>query len=405
MFGFVLGLPFIITIFYLSVLQSLAPFQRRNEKILFSFLIVASIFSNILDKGFIKLLDTIAEIIPILIVISSLFIIGNGINIELFFSTNINNLLYFLLGSMLSAVAGTTTSSILLVRPLIKNNSFSAMQAKIVVIFFIIIVSNISGAITPFGDPPLLAGFLKGIPFFWMISNLSVISILLCLFFILVHQGVFFLVSYLENKKPPYILASQKILLNRSGLFLSIFFTLGLSVLLAKYHNIFLKLLCIILIILNSYYSSKDFIQNIDFSPIIELNLILFVIFLSMEPILTILHQKYFSDIIQNLNAFQSFWVTGVLSSILDNTPTFLCMFSLKIKKIPLYNEANIILRNISLAAVFMGCSTYIGNAPNLIVRNIAEKNNVRMPGFLFYTLIVSVIIFPILYFISTNTL
>jgi Na+/H+ antiporter NhaD/arsenite permease-like protein len=294
---------------------------------------------------------------------------------------------------MIASIIGTTGASMILIQPLIRANSARSFNAHVVV-FFIFLVSNIGGVLTPLGDPPLFLGFLQGIDFFWTAralwqQALFASGVLLAIFF--------FVDSYFERREetpPPAetgavkgfeVLGTQMELQNLTREAVMVF--VGLASL--RVTNPGLR-------------AANGF----EWEPIREVAYLFAGIFICIIPVMAMLEagaKGPFSAAINILardgapdNAVY-FWVTGVLSSFLDNAPTYLVFFQLAGgDPAALMGPLSKTLTAISLGAVFMGANTYIGNAPNFMVYAIARRAGVNMPGFFSYMIWSGAILFPV---------
>lgn len=363
------------------------------------------------------------EYVSFLILLGSLFVISGGIYVRgaLRGSPLLNT--YFMgLGALIASFIGTTGASMLLIRPLLRANGHRHKVAYIVV-FFIFIVSNCGGLLTPLGDPPLFLGFLKGVPFTWTFRLLPqwafVNGILLVVFFIWDYIAV-----HREAKTPAEEAALEEPLTaekfgiegkhNFLGLaaIVAIIFSCGQG-----YGNEFFKkflpggdetwpfgvqeglmLLTTIVCYLITSRATREK-NRFGFGPIIEVAVLFAGIFITMIPALAILNVNGKRLGVDDPAEF--FWASGILSSFLDNAPTYLTfavtacgMHGVNAEEgrylhhflnLPEAAKTAQILAAISCGAVFMGANTYIGNGPNFMVKAIAEENNVKMPGFFGY--------------------
>lgn len=324
------------------------------------------------------------------------------------------NIILLLIGTLLSSWIGTTGASMVMIRPLIRANKWRHRKVQIVV-FFIFLVSNIGGCLTPVGDPPLLMGFSRGVDFFWSMHLLPVMIInvilLLILFFVLdtraykkdVADGA--KPEVIEEKKPLRLLGAHNIIflvmivgaVVLSGVLSKMvpFFAQSWHVFgAAKFEfSAILEVVIILVAAFLSFKTTKKEIRegnNFTWGAIQEVAILFIGIFITMIPALLILKAQGASLGIEK--PWQFFWITGALSSFLDNTPTYLVFFTTAASlgfhegiKTAIGYIPEIILTAISCGAVFMGAITYIGNAPNFMVRSIAEENGIKMPSFFSY--------------------
>lgn len=382
--------------------------------------------------NYIKPTEALMEYIQFIALISALYMASGGVLINVNkTATPIINLTLLLLGAVLANFIGTTGASMLLIRPYIRLNQ---NRIKIYhIVFFIFIVSNVGGALTPIGDPPLFLGFLKGVPFFWTLQH----NFLPWLLALLMLSLIFF---WLDNRN---ITNTEKdIALQRNGKTIEIVgkrnFIWLLLIILAVFvdPNIFdwvpaihyhghdfsfvRELLLLLLAWLSYRYASRIALQSnaFSFAPIKEVVLIFIGIFGTMMPALTLISNFAQSEAGINLITHNSlYWGAGIFSSVLDNAPTYLnfvaaSMASQKadiLQPSDVYQYAmgqgfaNSILRlkSISVASVFFGAMTYIGNGPNFMVKSIAEQLGVRMPAFFNYIIYFAIpFLLPILFLV-----
>jgi Na+/H+ antiporter NhaD/arsenite permease-like protein len=282
----------------------------------------------------------------------------------------------------------------LLIRPFIKTNKIRITNFHIV--FFIFIVANVGGALTPIGDPPLFLGYLKGIPFFWVIGKvfwkwLIALIVLLLLFFI------FDMINF--KKQPPEIeereiKAKEKVTIAGLHNFVFLAIVIG-SVFITS--PLFLREAIMLLAAFASYkFTKKEIHQrnHFDFHPIKEVAWLFIGIFVTMTPALELLRTH--SAGLGITSATQYYWFTGILSAFLDNAPTYLTFLTAsmglygydvnKLYDVLIFigqHERHVIA--ISISAVFFGAMTYIGNGPNFMVKSIASHQNIETPGFFGY--------------------
>ncbi len=370
------------------------------------------------------------EYIPFIILLLALFTISGGIRLKgsLVGSPKLNTI-FLLIGTAIASWMGTTGASMLLIRPLIRANKWRKKKVHIFV-FFIFLVANIGGSLTPLGDPPLFLGFLKGVDFFWTTTNLLV-PMLLAVFILII---LFYIIDNFYYKKeidalPKSPDVKEKIALEGT---LNLLFLLGVIffVLLSgiwkphyyiNFMNVHLDLQNIIRdasLLLLTYFSvkyTKTEIRSANgftWFPIKEVAKLFVGIFITIIPVIAILKAGSDGALAVIVNSTQNvdgspnnmmyFWFTGILSSFLDNAPTYLVFFNIAggnaAELMTTYTNT---LLAISCGAVFMGANSYIGNAPNFMVRAIVEENDIEMPSFFGYMLLSSLILIPVFIFIS----
>ena len=375
------------------------------------------------------------DYIPFIILLWGLFTVAGGILVRgTLRGTPIVNTLLLLIGTAIASWVGTTGASMLLIRPLIRANAYR--QSKVhLVIFFIFLVSNIGGSLTPLGDPPLFLGFLHNVPFFWtttaLFPHMLFISVILILLFFVLDTFMF----KREGGVVPDDGTNEPIRVD--GLF-NLVFLLGIvaAVLMSGsfkwgevnifgvhvyWQNISRDVLIVVMGLLSLRFTpfSGELRQANEFSwePIEEVAKVFAGIFMTIIPALAILKAGENGELRGLIGAIKEpmhyFWITGILSSFLDNAPTYLTFFNTALGKLHL-TEAMIpeilsgqltgpehlefvkLLTAISVGAVFMGANTYIGNAPNFMVKAIAEQSGIRMPSFFGYMLWSVVILVPL---------
>ena len=350
------------------------------------------------------------EYIPFIILLLALFTISGGVRLTgTLVGTPIVNLLIILIGTLLASWMGTTGAAMLLIRPLINANKHRKNKVHIIV-FFIFLVANIGGSLTPLGDPPLFLGFLKGVDFFWTTSAmlfpmLIMASALLVIFY--------FLDSYYLKKENVMIDTSgEKIKLGIEGTINLVFIAGVIGAVLISgfwkphisfdvYHGVHLELqniardfMLLGLTYASWTYTSQQIRKDNEYTwfPIVEVAKLFAGIFITIIPAIAILKAGTNGALAGIINSVSNengpvnimyFWYTGVLSSFLDNAPTYLVFFNTAGgDPIVLMGEMKNTLLAISAGAVFMGANTYIGNAPNFMVKSISESSGIEMPSF-----------------------
>lgn len=367
----------------------------------------------------------LAEYIPFIVLLFCLYVISGGISLrgDLVARPTINTA-FLAVGGVLASFIGTTGASMLLIRPLIQTNS-ERRRVVHTVIFFIFLVSNCGGLLLPIGDPPLFLGYLKGVPFLWTFSLLP--QWLMVGISLLIIYFVWDTLAY-RKEKPSDILvdktARKPLRLSGSINFL---WLIGVvfCVALVKPGKEFLglgfepfpfmrELLMLGFVALSLKTTRKGIRESNQFNyhAILEVAALFIGIFICMQVPIEILNGSgdYLKTMISKPTHF--FWATGVLSSFLDNAPTYVVFFATGETMTPhgaagaltladggAINEAW--LKAISLGAVFMGAMTYIGNGPNFMVKSIAEQSGIKMPSFFGYMLYSVAVLVPL--FILVN--
>jgi len=365
----------------------------------------------------------LADYVPFIILLWALYTISGGILLKgSLRGTPLVNTIMILIGTILASWMGTTGAAMLMIRPFLRANNYRKNRTFMVV-FFIFLVANIGGALTPLGDPPLFLGFLHGVSFFWTIKILP--HMLLCVGIIL--SVYFFTDLYFYKKENPQIPENEtKEPLRLVGIYNFIFLggvvaavlasgildlgeinTFGIHRALQDWARDFFLILMGILSLVATPQPLRE--EN-EFSwfPIVEVAYLFIGIFITMVPCLLLLKagpKGSFAFLIEAVKEpYHYFWITGMLSAFLDNAPTYLTFFNTALgsfyaglteaNAVPLLmTEKAIYLKAISTGAVFFGACSYIGNAPNFMVKSIAEETGTPMPSFFGYILKYSLIV------------
>lgn len=363
------------------------------------------------------------DYIPFIVVLYALYTISGGVFVEGHLkATPMRNTAMLGAGTLIASITGTTGASVLLIRPLLRANAGRRFQVHVVV-FFIFLVSNIGGSLTPLGDPPLYIGFLRGVDFFWPAQalwqkTLIVAAILLALF-LLLDTILMAREQKQETSEAVGPLAIRgwlniALLLAVIAVILaSAFWKTDLHLTISGIHvdapNIVRVIALLGLASLSLMFTPTAFREGNTFTwgPILEVAKLFAGIFITIIPVIAMLRAGAvgaFAPVLAlvtnpdgSANNAMYFWMTGGLSSFLDNAPTYLVFFNAA------GGDAHLLmgpmattLAAISAGAVFMGANTYIGNAPNFMVKAIAEEAGVRMPSFFGYMLWSGVILLPV---------
>lgn len=376
-----------------------------------------------------SVVHAITEYVPFISLLGALFIASGGVGIQIDKEAKPNvNVLLLAIGSVIANIIGTTGASMLLIRPFIRLNRNRVKAYHIV--FFIFIVSNAGGSLTPVGDPPLFLGFLKGVPFFWTLTHNLIpwafaVIILLIIFYLFDRKNTDNFLLEEEEIEPT---GKIKITGTKNFIWLGVvvaFIFVDPNVFdwvpYIDYHGqkiSFVKELVWIGVMFFSYrFANKEVIRANEFSfePIREVAFIFIGIFGTMMPALELVGQFAKSEAGAALVTHNTlYWGTGLLSGFLDNAPTYLnflaaAMAALggdisnmeQVKQFAeggVFHDSVLDLMAISVAAVFFGAMTYIGNGPNFMVKSIAEQIGIRMPSFFGYIIRFSIpILIPLL--------
>ena len=343
------------------------------------------------------LLAMAEEYVSFIILIAGLYVISGGIllrgDLE---ATPLTNTTFLAFGAVIASFIGTTGASMLLIRPLLQTNR-ERTRVKHTVIFFIFLVSNIGGMLTPLGDPPLFLGYLQGVPFVWTFRLwapwLLMVGVLLLAYFVWdTTQYTRESIAAIRRDRTQVQPLRVRGVLN--GLWL-----VGVILAVAFLHEPAREAAIIGLVILSLWQTPAEIRRANGFTyyPIVEVAVLFFGIFLTMIPALEILRLR--GGELGVREPWQFFWVTGMLSSFLDNAPTYLTFLALG-QGLGLAREVvdvpHVVLTGIAVGAVAMGANTYIGNAPNFMVKSIAEETGVKMPSFFGYMLYSGLVLLPL---------
>jgi len=358
-----------------------------------------------------KPVEALVDYISFIALIASLFMASSGILIKVNRAgTPLVNIVLLLFGALISNLIGTTGASMLLIRPFIRLNK---KRIKVYhIIFFIFMVSNVGGALTPIGDPPLFLGFLKGVPFLWTVQHnflawgmvLTILSILFYLFDSRNKTGNDLITE--ENEKGPLIsIQGKNNFFWLSIIILSVFIDPKIFSWVPSIHNhSFVRELIMFSVVVISYRTADPKVlkeNEFNFEPLKEVAFIFIGIFGTMIPALELISNFAQSDVGKTLITHNTlYWGAGVLSSMLDNAPTYLNFLTASMASqgadvnqvadvqayaMNSFSNSALNLSAISIASVFFGAMTYIGNGPNFMVRSIAEQQGIRMPSFFGY--------------------
>jgi Na+/H+ antiporter NhaD/arsenite permease-like protein len=331
------------------------------------------------------------------------------------------NLGILALGTALASFVGTTGASLILVRPLIRANAWRRHNVHVVV-FFIFLAGNIGGALTPLGDPPLFVGFLLGVDFLWPAQNLWLQTLIVAVPVLV----TFFVVDLWLFRDETASVEPAAEPLRVSGLINLVLFAAIIAAILGSsawkpgiaFHvyktelqlqNVMRDAVLVVIAVASLVLTRDEHraANGFTWEPIREVAILFAGIFVAIAPVMAMLQagpNGAFAFLLQAVTARDGtpqeaayFWLTGALSAFLDNTPTYVVFFELAggdAKQLmgPLAGT----LASISMGAVYMGALTYIGNAPNLIVRAIAEERGIAMPNFFAYMLWASLVLIPL---------
>jgi Na+/H+ antiporter NhaD/arsenite permease-like protein len=386
--------------------------DRNSNKLLLSMGMSLPVLTVVLPNASHLLVESMVDYLSFIVLLGALFVISGGIYIKgQFAGTPLVNTVFLAVGALLANLIGTTGASMLLIRPFLRANHARQRTAHLAV-FFIFIVSNTAGLLTPLGDPPLFLGFLRGVPFQWTLSlfpQWATVVGLLLLIFNLYDQYVF----VREDVETPGALAEdvqsrRKLHIQGGQNFIFLLGVMGAAI--ASGHFGWprgIQESIMITMALLSWFTTPRAVHQLNhfhFHPILEVAAVFAGIFVTMIPALEILEHSAPSLNLQQ--PWQYFWMSGILSSFLDNAPTYLtfCAMASGVVGSTAENLGALLntplgislLRAISCGSVFMGANTYIGNGPNFMVKSIAEHAGVKMPSFGGYMLYSGTFLIPV---------
>jgi Na+/H+ antiporter NhaD/arsenite permease-like protein len=374
----------------------------------------------------------IIDYIPFILLLWSLYTVSGGIYVKgSLKGTPAVNTTILLIGTILASAIGTTGASMLMIRPILRSNAWRIHKTHTIV-FFIFLVSNIGGALTPLGDPPLFLGFLHGVPFFWtmhILPEMAFASIVLLILYFIIDSYYYKKESkndFTDFASEPVRIEGYHNFIFLAGIIAAVLFSgnikmgevniLGIH---QSIENLIRDVILLFMGIGSLFFTRIEIHKNNEFgwAPIMEVAYLFAGIFITIIPMLAILKagdEGSLDWLIQLINSPSDyFWAVGILSSFLDNAPTYLTFFNSALGKFyPGIPESQAVARliiekvpylvAISVGAVFMGANTYIGNAPNFMVKSIAEEAGVKMPSFFGYMFKYSIPILLVLFFITT---
>jgi len=376
--------------------------ESNRHKALVAAVLGAPILVLYLRREPAALLHMVEEYVSFIILLAGLYVIAGGILLRGdLVATPLTNAAFLGLGSLLASFVGTTGASMLLIRPLLQTNRERRYVAH-TVIFFVFLVSNIGGMLTPLGDPPLFLGYLRGVPFAWTfrlwLPWLLMVAALLLVYLVwdtrqYAREPLAALARDRRSVEPLRVRGA----LNALGL-------AGVVLAVACLHAPLREISIVALAGLSLWRTPREIRRANGFTsyPMVEVAVLFFGIFLTMIPALELLRQR--GSELGVREPWQFFWASGMLSSFLDNAPTYVTFLALA-QGLGLASEVvgvpHAILAAISVGAVAMGANTYIGNAPNFMVKAIAEEAGVKMPSFFGYMLYSGAILIPLFVLVS----
>jgi Na+/H+ antiporter NhaD/arsenite permease-like protein len=396
--------PFVVLLLSIALMPLFAAhfWEHHYPKVAVGLGLVTGLYYLLARGDTHALLHAGHEYVSFMALVGSLFVISGGINIRVKGeATPMVNTVFLAIGAVLANVIGTTGASMLMIRPWIRMNKYRITSLHVV--FFIFLISNVGGALTPIGDPPLFLGFLRGVPFWWVLEHCWLGWAMACALLL----GVFFVMDTKNFRKAPKEVrdketAEETWLFRGLGNVAFLGVVLG-AVFLPKSIQemkiagvVTIPALVMLAAAAGSYFTTKREIHSandFNFGPVKEVGYLFVGIFLTMIPALQLLQS---GTLVRIESPMQYYFSTGVLSAFLDNAPTYLSFLAAAMgaKGLSVDSVADVMkfagegalhLMAISLGAVFFGAGSYIGNGPNFMVKAIAEKAKVSTPSFLGY--------------------
>jgi Na+/H+ antiporter NhaD/arsenite permease-like protein len=390
--------PFALMLLSIAVLPLWAPaFWASNaRKLAVSALLGLPVLFLYAWREPAALLHTGADYLSFIILLGSLFVISGGVLVtgDIEARPSVNTA-FLAIGAVLASLIGTTGASVLLIRPLLSTNA-ERRHVVHTVVFFIFIVSNVGGCLTPLGDPPLFLGYLRGVPFTWTLRLfphwLFVNGVLLATYYL--WDGRAYAQEPVEAVRRDRTVIRPIAVTGKRNLALLLLVVASVAGLHAPYRETVMLAVCAVSLAVTSKAVREA--NRFTFYAIAEVAALFAGIFLTMVPALDILHARGASLGLTTPRQF--FWASGLLSSFLDNAPTYVTFLAVaQSLGLPpqVAGVSHEVLAAISTGSVFMGANTYIGNGPNFMVRAIAEERGVPMPSFAGYMLYSGAVLIP----------
>ncbi|MGE3706224.1 MAG: sodium:proton antiporter [Vicinamibacterales bacterium] len=391
--------PFAILLLGIAIFPLVVPHQweSNRNKLIVSILLGGPVVTLYLVRQPHSLVHAGTDYVSFMILLASLFVISGGVlmdgDLE---ATPRNNTAFLGLGALLASFIGTTGASMLLIRPLLHTNAERRYVVHTVV-FFIFLVSNVGGCLTPLGDPPLFLGYLQGVPFTWTLrlgpAWLTATVLLLGIYYAWERRA--FRNEPVSMRRLDVAAAKPIRVDGKENLVLLAGIVAAAALLDTPYREGAMIALSAVSLVRTPRALREA--NHFSFHPILEVAAVFAGIFATMIPALDLLRAH--GAALGVRQPWQFFWATGILSSFLDNAPTYLTFLALgqglnlgaDVVGVP-----HRVLLAISLGAVFMGANTYIGNGPNFMVRSIAQSRGVEMPSFGGYMLYSAGVLIPL---------
>jgi Na+/H+ antiporter NhaD/arsenite permease-like protein len=392
-------LPFVVMLLAIAVCPLWAPhwWESNRNKLLASGILGVPVLAVYAVRDPHAIVDVALDYVPFIILLSALYAISGGIRLRGdLVASPLTNTTFLGVGGVLASFVGTTGASMLLIRALLQTNR-ERTRVKHTLVFFIFIVSNIGGMLTPLGDPPLFLGYLEGVPFAWTFRLwpqwASMVVVLLAVYF--VYDSIQFTrepLSAIRRDRARVEPLRVDGVLNVVWLAAVV---MAVALLRAPWREV--VIVAVTAVSLRTTPAAIRRANGFSAAPMIEVAVLFAGIFVTMVPALELLRLRGAELGVRE--PWQFFWATGVLSSFLDNAPTYLTFLALgQGLRLPadLVGVPAPILAAVSVGAVAMGANTYIGNAPNFMVKAIAEEAGVKMPSFFGYMAYSGAILIPL---------
>jgi len=393
------AIPFVAMLFAIALGPLAAPrwWEANRHKLVVSVALAVPVVGLYLVRQPSALTETAEEYVSFIVLLAGLYAISGGIllqgDLE---ATPLTNTAFLGLGAALASCIGTTGASLLLIRPLLQTNR-ERQRVKHTVIFFIFLVSNVGGLLTPLGDPPLFLGYLQGVPFIWTfrlwLPWLTMVGALLVVYF------CWDSVQHARESAGPLRrdrLRIEPLRVRGTG---NVVLLAGVSAAVALLRAPGREAAIVALAAISLWATPHRIRRENGFTawPMVEVATLFFGIFITMIPALELLRLRGHELGVRE--PWQFFWASGLMSSFLDNAPTYLAFVALG-QGLHLADEIigmpHTLLAAISVGSVVMGANSYIGNAPNFMVKAIAEEAGVRMPSFVGYMAYSGAILLPL---------
>jgi Na+/H+ antiporter NhaD/arsenite permease-like protein len=392
-------LPFVAMLLAIAFCPLWLPhwWESNRNKLVVSGLLGAPVLVLYLVRKPGALVHVAADYVSFIVLLAGLYVIAGGVLLTGDLEANPSvNTTFLAGGGVLASLIGTTGASMLLIRALLQTNR-ERTRVTHTVIFFIFIVSNIGGMLTPLGDPPLFLGYLQGVPFTWTLRLwlpwLTMTGTLLIVYF------VWDSLQYRREPRATRRLDRTQIEPLRIRGSVNAIWLAGVVAAVAFLHEPAREVAILALAAISWWRTPREIRRANQFTayPMVEVAVLFLGIFLTIIPALELLHVR--GGELGVRAPWQFFWTTGALSSFLDNAPTYLTLLALaQSLRLPaeVVGVPHVILAAISVGAVAMGANSYIGNAPNFMVKAIAEAASVRMPSFFGYMAYSGTVLIPL---------